>query len=78
MPEFDRTIRKEEQGVTIELLDEEAENGFMRMEFTEVRLLSNGWVEAREPDEEDRINFFPPWKVQNIIVYDEDQPSGAW
>ncbi|WP_135806209.1 hypothetical protein [Halorussus marinus] len=71
-----RVIRKADHGVSVELELEESEKGFTTMKFSEIRLLENGWVECRDPnDEEERRNFFPPWKVQNIVVYDEDKPK---
>lgn len=76
-----RTIRKADHGVTVELiedLDPYDDPKLIRMEFSEVELLPNGWVECRGPDdEEDRVNFFPPNRVVNIIVYDEDGGSAA-
>jgi hypothetical protein len=68
-----RVIRKEDAGVAIELKSVHEENDFVKMDFSEVRLLSNGWAECRKPDdEEDRVNFFPPERIHNIIVYDEE------
>jgi len=43
------------------------------MKFSEVRILPSGWVECRGGDEESRKNFFPPERVLNVIVYDEDK-----
>ncbi len=74
-----RVIRNEDAGVAVELKSVEDDHDFVKMDFSEVRLLSNGWVECREPsDEEDRVNFFPPEKVHNIIVYDEEKPDPTW
>jgi hypothetical protein len=77
MAETTRTIRADDQGVSVETRDPDGD--LVTMRFSVVHLLSNGWVECREPgDEPDRKNFFPPAEVQNIVVYDEDGQSGTW
>jgi hypothetical protein len=67
-------IRANDHGVTIELAAVHEDNDFISLNFGEVRLLENGWVEGREPsDEKGRTNFFPPDRVLNIVVYDQDK-----
>jgi len=72
-----RRIRKANHGVTVEVsqtpFDEEGET---ELAFSEVRLLSNGWAECRDPaDGSDRREFFPPDRVVAIRVDGEDEPS---
>lgn len=73
-----RVVRKENNGVTVELFDASSDADFVREEFSEVRFLSNGWVECSGGDEETRVDFFPPEKIHAITVYDEDKVSGTW
>lgn len=75
MSDYDRKISPPEGYVSVELkMEHSDETGFMKMKFAEVRLLSNGWLEGREPDDEpERKNFFPPEQVLNVIVYGDER-----
>lgn len=75
-----RRIRKVDHGVTVAVTPEASDDaGVTELAFSEVRLLSNGWAECREPaDDSDRREFFPPERVVAVRVDGEDEPSVTW
>jgi hypothetical protein len=75
-----RRIRKGNHGVTVEVLQGHPDEAAVtELAFSEVRLLSNGWAECRDPaDGSDRREFFPPDQVVAVRVDGEDEPSVTW
>lgn len=75
-----RRIRKANHGVTVELTrDRSGDASVTELSFSEVRLLSNGWAECRDPaDGSDRRAFFPPARVVAVRVEGETDPSATW
>lgn len=75
-----RRIRKANHGVRVEVLQSSSDEATAtELAFSEVRLLSSGWAECRDPaDGSDRREFFPPGRVLSVRVDGEDEPSVTW
>lgn len=71
-----RRIRKVNHGVTVEVTaSSSGDAGVTELSFSEVRLLSNGWAECRDPaDGSERREFFPPTRVVAVRVKGENEP----
>jgi len=75
-----RRIRKGDHGVTVTVTRDRSDDaGVTELSFSEVRLLSNGWAECRDPaDGSERRAFFPPARVVAVRVEGENEPSTTW
>ena len=70
-----RRIRKANRSVTV-TPEGSDDGGVTELAFSEVRLLSSGWAECRDPaDDSDRREFFPPGRIRSVRVDGEDEPS---
>lgn len=38
--------------------------------FEDVTILANGWVEAKDPDADSALNYYPPHAVQGVYPHE--------